>query len=87
MGSLRIRRGSVVLRPAPEIAREESAARRKARIAKLKKDDDQLWTDFQKASDRIAMAAKIIRDGGDYSELNKGKIDYIRYSWSVLSSF
>ena len=60
---------------APEIAREESAARRKARIAKLKKDDDQLWTDFQKASDRIAMAAKIVRDGGVYSELNKGKIN------------
>ena len=60
---------------APEIAREESAARRKARIAKLKKDGDQLWTDFQKASDRIAMAAKIVRDGGVYSELNKGKIN------------
>ena len=32
-------------------------------------------TDFQKASDRIAMAAKIVRDGGVYSELNKGKIN------------
>jgi hypothetical protein len=60
---------------APGIALEQSGARRKARIAKLQQDGDPLWLDFERASDRVAMATKIVRSGGTYEELNSGKLN------------
>jgi hypothetical protein len=62
----------------PAISQESSGAKRKARIATLKKENSDLWRDFQVASERVGMASRIARNSGLYSILNRGKLNLFK---------
>ena len=57
------------------IALAPSGAKRKAAIKALKAADSSLWTDYQKALGRMAMATKIAKGKMIYSRLNNGKLN------------
>ncbi len=57
------------------IALAPSGAKRKAAIKALKDADSSLWTDYQKALSRMAMATKIAKGKLIYSRLNNGKLN------------
>lgn len=60
------------------IAQESSGAKRKARIAALKKDNSALWKDFQIASDRLNSASRVARTSDLYGALNRGKLNLFK---------
>ncbi|MDP9423345.1 MAG: BREX-1 system adenine-specific DNA-methyltransferase PglX [Pseudomonadota bacterium] len=57
------------------IALEPSGARRKASIRALKDGRAPLWTEFQRASERLQAATRIARSDTIYSRLNVGKLN------------
>lgn len=60
------------------ISQEPSGAKRKARIAELKKQDNDLWRAFQVASERMDAAARMARTSGIYETLNRGKLNLFK---------
>ncbi|HKK29946.1 MAG TPA: restriction endonuclease, partial [Alphaproteobacteria bacterium] len=58
-----------------EIAMETSGAKRKARIKELEKTEDSLWLGFQKATDRMKAATRIVKKSKLYTKLNTGKLN------------
>lgn len=59
----------------PEIALCERASDRKKKIQKLKKDNDPLWQDYLKASNRAEGTSAMARKGGQYPLLSVGDIN------------
>ena len=57
------------------IALAPSGAKRKAAIKALKNADASLWTDYQMAQGRMAMATKVAKGKLIYSRLNNGKLN------------
>lgn len=57
------------------IALAASGAKRKAAIKALKDANTPLWTAYEKASARMAMASQIAKRSGSYSRLNTGKLN------------
>lgn len=57
------------------IALAPSGAKRKAAIKALKDADSSLWTDYQKALGRMAMATRVAKSNLIYSRLNNGKLN------------
>lgn len=62
----------------PVIALETSGAKRKARIAVLKKQDSELWRNFKVAHERVSAGARVARSAGVYSLLNTGKLNLFK---------
>jgi len=60
------------------IALEPSGAKRKARIGELRMSQSPLWTDFKKATARLAMATSIVKSGQIFSQLNTGKLNLFK---------
>lgn len=60
------------------IALEPSGAKRKARINALRKADDSLWSDYVKASERLAMATGVVKSDKIYTTLNVGKLNLFK---------
>lgn len=60
------------------ISQEPSGAKRKARIAELKKQDSELWRAFEVASHRMNSAARMARTSGLYETLNRGKLNLFK---------
>ena len=60
------------------ISQESSGAKRKARIAALKRENSDLWRDFQVASDRMNAASRMARTSGLYNILNRGKLNLFK---------
>lgn len=58
-----------------EIALAPSGAKRKARIKALKDANTGLWSDYQRALSRMAMATKVAKGKAIYSRLNAGKLN------------
>lgn len=59
----------------PEIALAQKASDRAKMIARLKKDEDPLYADFQKADARAADAGRMARASGHYPLLSRGDIN------------
>ncbi|WP_374389436.1 Eco57I restriction-modification methylase domain-containing protein [Sandaracinobacter sp.] len=57
------------------IALAPSGAKRKAAIKALKDADSSLWTDYQKALGRMAMATRVAKGKLIYCRLNNGKLN------------
>lgn len=57
------------------IALAPSGAKRKVAIKSLKDGDAPLWSEYQKAVGRMAMATKIAKGKSIYSRLNNGKLN------------
>ena len=59
----------------PEIAETTRAVERKAKIKTLSSSSDPIATEYIKASDRVAKAREIVRDGGEYPLLSSGDVN------------
>jgi hypothetical protein len=59
----------------PEIARQQRASDRKKMIAALKKTDDPLYADYERASEAAESAARVARDAGYFPQLSAGDIN------------
>ena len=58
-----------------EIAHAQRAADRKRMIQELRKHEDPLWRDYEKARDRAKAAAHVARASGEYPLLSHGDIN------------
>ena len=58
-----------------EIALAQRASDRKRMIQALKSNGDPLFADFQRASDRAAVAASMARQSGEYPDLSRGDVN------------
>jgi len=57
------------------IAREPLKSKRESMVAALKEEKPQLSADFDKAQKRQSTAAKLVKNGTTYSQLNSGKLN------------
>jgi hypothetical protein len=59
----------------PEIAKQQRASDRKKMIVALKKVDDPLYADYERASEASESAARVARDAGYFPQLSAGDIN------------
>ena len=62
----------MVCRPRPEIAKAQTAAKRKSLIKRLEKSNDKLFRDYRRAADRAETMSRIARKCGAYPLLSGG---------------